>query len=161
MDLFDPKPLVNKLAGQRLPESFKRPIKAMGEAESQLLASPRLWRRHGQAGTWVSDWLPHNAECDDDIAVIRSCWTNWINHSGGVCQMNTGQPLAGRLSLGSWVNYGLGTENENLPAFVVMNDTKATPNNGPRNWSAGFMPAAYQAVHIHPGAEPFRYLNLP
>ena len=75
MDLFDPKPLVNKLAGQRLPESFKRPIKAMGEAESQLLASPRLWRRHGQAGAWVSDWLPHNAECDDDIAVIRSCRT--------------------------------------------------------------------------------------
>ena len=75
--------------------------------------------------------------------------------------MNTGQPLAGRPSLGSWVNYGLGTENENLPAFVVMNDTKATPNNGPRYWSAGFMPPAYQAVHIHPGAEPFRYLNLP
>ena len=75
--------------------------------------------------------------------------------------MNTGQPLADRPSLGSWVNYGLGTENENLPAFVVMNDTKATPNNGPRNWSADFMPPAYQSVHIHPGAEPFRYLNLP
>ena len=161
MDLFDPKPLLNKLAGQRLPESFKRPITAMGEAESPLLASPRLWRRHGQAGTWVSDWLPHTAECVDDIAVIRSCWTNGINHSGGVCQMNTGQPLAGRPSLGSWVNYGLGTENENLPAFVVMTDPKATPTNGPRNWSAGFMPAAYQGVHIHPGAELLRYLNLP
>jgi len=161
MDLFDPKPLLNKLAGQRLPESFKRPITAMGEAESPLLASQREWRQHGQAGTWVSDWLPHTAGCVDDIAVIRSCWTNGINHSGGVCQMNTGQPLAGRPSLGAWVNYGLGTENENLPAFVVMTDTKATPTNGPRNWSAGFMPAAYQGMHIHPGAEPFRHLNLP
>ena len=106
MDLFDPKPLLNKLAGQRLPESFKRPITAMGEAESPLLASQREWRQHGQAGTWVSDWLPHTAGCVDDIAVIRSCWTNGINHSGGVCQMNTGQPLAGRPSLGAWVNYG-------------------------------------------------------
>ena len=85
MDLFDPKPLLNKLAGQRLPESFKRPITAMGEAESPLLASQREWRQHGQAGTWVSDWLPHTAGCVDDIAVIRSCWTNGINHSGGVC----------------------------------------------------------------------------
>ena len=161
MDLFDPKPLLKKLDGQRLPESFKRPITAMGEAESPLLASQRKWRQHGQAGTWVSDWLPHTAGCVDDIAVIRSCWTNGINHSGGVCQMNTGQPLAGRPSLGAWVNYGLGTENENLPAFVVMTDTKATTTNGPRNWSAGFMPAAYQGMHIHPGAEPFRYLNLP
>jgi len=161
MDLFDPKPLLNELAGQRLPESFKRPITAMGEVESPLLASPRRWRRHGKAGIWVSDWLPHTAECVDDIAVIRSCWTNGINHSGGVCQMNTGQPLAGRPSLGSWVNYGLGSENENLPAFVVMADTKATPTNGPRNWSSGFMPPAYQGVHIHPGAEPFRHLNLP
>ena len=72
MDLFDPKPLLNKLAGQRLPESFKRPITAMGEAESPLLVSPRLWRWLGQASTWVSDWLPHTSECVDDIAVIRS-----------------------------------------------------------------------------------------
>ncbi|MBL4640757.1 MAG: DUF1501 domain-containing protein, partial [Verrucomicrobiales bacterium] len=161
IDLFDPKPLLNKLAGQRMPESFKRPITAMGETESPLLASPRTWKRHGQSGTWVSDWLPHTAGCVDDLAVIRSCWTNGINHSGGVCQMNTGQPLAGRPSLGSWVNYGLGTENENLPAFVVMTDTKSTPTNGPRNWSAGFMPAAYQGIRLNPGEEPFRHLNIP
>ena len=161
IDLFDPKPLLNKLAGQRMPESFKRPITAMGETESPLLASPRTWKRHGQSGAWVSDWLPHTAGCVDDLAVIRSCWTNGINHSGGVCQMNTGQPLAGRPSLGSWVNYGLGTANENLPAFVVMTDTKSTPTNGPRNWSAGFMPAAYQGIRLSPGAEPFRHLNIP
>ena len=161
IDLFDPKPLLNKLAGQRMPQSFKRPITAMGETESPLLASPRTWKRHGQSGAWVSDWLPHTAGCVDDLAVIRSCWTNGINHSGGVCQMNTGQPLAGRPSLGSWVNYGLGTANENLPAFVVMTDTKSTPTNGPRNWSAGFMPAAYQGIRLSPGAEPFRHLNIP
>ena len=161
MDLFDPKPLLDKLAGQRMPASFKRPITAMGETESPVLALPRKWKQHGKSGLWVSDWLPHTAECMDDIAVIRSCWTNGINHSGGVCQMNTGQPLGGRPSLGAWVNYGLGTENENLPAFVVMTDTTATPTNGPRNWSAGFMPAAYQGVKLNPGAEPIRHLNIP
>ena len=160
MDLFDPKPLLNKLAGQRLPESFKRPITAMGEAESPLLASQRKWRQHGQAGTWVSDWLPHTAGCVDDIAVIRSCWTNGINHSGGVCQMNTGQPLAGRPSLGAWVNYGLGTENENLPAFVVRLIPRQPRPTGP---ATGAPDSCRRRIRgcIHPGAEPFRHLNLP
>ena len=161
MDLFDPKPLLNKLAGQTMPVSFKRPITPMGETESPLLASPRQWKRHGQSGLWVSDWLPHTAECVDDLAVIRSCWTNGINHSGGVGQMNTGQPMGGRPSLGSWVSYGLGSENANLPAFVVMSDSTATVTNGPRNWSAGFMPATYQGVKLNPGASPIRHLNLP
>ncbi len=161
LDLFDPKPLVKKLAGQSLPPSFKRPITAMGETESPILHLPRKWKQHGQSGLWVSDWLPRIAECMDDIAVIRSCWTNGINHSGGVCQMNTGQPLAGRPSLGAWVSYGLGSENENLPSFVVITDTPAAPANGPRNWSAGFMPAMYQGVRLNPGKEPIRNLNLP
>jgi hypothetical protein len=161
MDLFDPKPLLNQLAGQTMPASFKRPITPMGETESPLLASPRKWKRHGQSGLWVSEWLPHIAGCMDDIAVIRSCWTNGINHSGGVCQMNTGQPMGGRPSLGSWVSYGLGSENANLPAFVVMTDTAATVTNGPRNWSAGFMPATYQGVKLNPGTAPIRHLNLP
>src|SRR5688572_23918957 len=89
LDLFDPKPLVNRLAGQRLPPSFKAPITSMGEEDSPLLASPRKWRRCGQSGLWASEWIPYMRECMDDIAVIRSCWTNGINHSGGVCQMNT------------------------------------------------------------------------
>ena len=161
MDLFDPKPLIQKLAGQRMPDSFKRPITAMGEAESPILASQRQWKRHGQSGLWISDWLPHTAECADDLAVIRSCWTNGINHSGGVCQMNTGQPLGGRPCLGSWVNYGLGTENANLPGFVVMTDTTGTVTNGPRNWGAGFMPATHQGVKLNPGVSPIRHLSLP
>src|SRR5690242_18718111 len=141
IDLFDPKPLLNELAGQTLPESFGNVITAMGESRSPLLACPRRWKQHGQSGTWVSDWLPETAALVDDIAVLRSCWADGINHSAGVCQMNTGSILGGRPSLGSWVSYGLGTENTDLPAFVVMQDSTAQVVNGPRNWSAGFMPA--------------------
>ena len=94
----------------------------MGEGRAPLLASKRQWKQHGQSGMWVSDWLPHIATCVDDVAMIRSCWSNGLNHVGGVCQMNTGSTLAGRPSLGSWVSYGLGTENANLPGFVVMQD---------------------------------------
>jgi len=161
LDTFDPKPQLNELAGQPLPSSYKRVITAMGEIESPLLASKRTWKQHGESGLWISDWLPHTARCADDLAVIRSCWTNGINHSGGVCQMNTGTPLAGRPSLGAWVSYGLGTENQNLPGFVVMTDTRDSVINGPRNWSAGFMPAAYQGTKLEPEKEPIRWLNNP
>jgi len=161
MDTFDPKPKLNELAGKPLPPGFKRVVLAMGEANAPLLPSKRKWKQHGESGIWVSDWLPEIANCVDDIAVIRSCWTNGINHSGGVCQMNTGTPLAGRPSLGAWVNYGLGTENQNLPAFVVMTDRDADPTNGPRNWGAGFMPAVYQGTKFHFGDEPIRNLNNP
>ncbi len=133
----------------------------MGEFESPLLASRRSWRQHGQAGTWVSDWLPHTAQCVDDMAVIRSCWCDGINHSSGVCQMNTGSTLAGRPSLGSWASYGLGTENQNLPAFVVLLDGAGTVTNGPRNWGAGFMPAVYQGVRFQNGPEPIPNLRPP
>src|SRR5690606_15853998 len=112
-------------AGKPLPASFGRVITAMGEFDSPVLESKRTWKQHGEGGLWVSDWLPHMATRADDLAVIRSCWTNGINHSGGVCQMNTGTQFAGRPSLGSWVTYGLGTENQNLPAFVVMQDKGA------------------------------------
>lgn len=161
MDTFDPKPKLNELAGQPLPPGYKRVVTAMGEIDSPLLASQRKWKRHGESGLWVSDWLPHIAGCIDDIAVIRSCWTNGINHSGGVCQMNTGKPQAGRPSLGAWVSYGLGTENENLPSFVVMNDSQASPTNGPRNWSAGFMPAKYQGTKLSIGEQPIEHLGNP
>src|SRR5437868_979065 len=102
MDTFDPKPKLNELAGKPLPPSFKPVITAMGEYNAPLLASKRKWARHGKGGLWVSDWYPHVAQCADDLAVIRSCVQDGINHSGGVCQMNTGTPLAGRPSLGSW-----------------------------------------------------------
>ncbi|MBM3846039.1 MAG: DUF1501 domain-containing protein [Verrucomicrobia bacterium] len=161
IDLFDPKPLLNKLAGQTLPESFGSVLTSMGESRSPLLASKRAWKQHGQSGIWVSDWLPHIAECVDDLSVIRSCWADGINHSAGVCQMNTGSVLGGRPSLGSWATYGLGTENSDLPAFVVMQDNQAGIVNGPRNWGAGFMPAVYQGIRLQGGGEPIPNLNTP
>ena len=161
LDLFDPKPLLNKLAGKPLPDSFGSVITAMGEAKSPLLASQRTWKQHGQSGLWISDWLPHIAGCADDLAVVRSCWADGINHSAGVCQMNSGSILGGRPSLGSWVNYGLGTENTDLPAFVVLQDNQTSVVNGPRNWSAGFMPAVYQGIRLQGGSEPIPNLNTP
>lgn len=161
IDLFDPKPELKKLAGQKVPDSYGRVITAMGEFDSPILPDQRKWKQHGQSGIWVSDWLPHTATCVDDIAVIRSCISDGINHSGGVCQMNTGSTLGGRPSLGSWVTYGLGTENQNLPSFVVLTDNPSMPTNGPRNWSAGFMPAAYQGTQLDSGDEPIANLNNP
>jgi uncharacterized protein (DUF1501 family) len=161
IDTFDPKPELNKLHGQKLPASFKPVILPMGENNSPLLGSKRTWKQHGEGGLWVSDWYPKVAECADDLCVVRSLWGNGLNHSGGVCQMNTGSPLAGRPSLGSWVSYGLGTENEDLPAFVVLEDDPGKVINGPRNWSAGFMPAVYQGVSLEPGEVPIRYLSPP
>src|SRR3954468_4809555 len=161
IDLLDPKPVLNQIAGKPLPAGFKRPVTAMGEAGSPLLACKRVFKQYGQSGTWVSDWLPHLTEVVDDIAVIRSCVGDGINHSGGVCQMNTGSILAGRPSLGAWVTYGLGTENQNLPAFVVLTDTANLPVNGPPNWGAGFMPAVYQGTRLQPGPEPIANLRTP
>jgi hypothetical protein len=161
IDTFDPKPALNKLAGKPLPDSFGSVITSMGEARAPLLASPRKWKQHGTGGLWVSELLPRTAELADDLAVIRSCVADGINHSAGVCQMNTGSILGGRPSLGSWVTYGLGSENANLPAFVVMQDSQSQVVNGPRNWSAGFMPAVYQGTRIQGGNEPIPNLNTP
>ncbi len=162
IDLLDPKPLLNKLAGQPLPSSFQEPITAMGEKGSPLLVAPRKWSRHGESGLWASEWIPHIATCLDDIAVVRSCHTDGINHSGGVCQMNTCINVAGRPSLGAWVDYGLGTENSNLPAFVVLCDNSGRPVNGPRNWGSGFMPASHQGVRIDGASdEPIANLKSP
>jgi hypothetical protein len=161
IDLFDPKPELERLAGQPLPESFGPIITPMGEYGAPLMPSKRKWKQHGECGTWVSDWLPHTAKHADDLAVIRSCWANGLNHSNGVCQMNSGSILGGRPSLGSWVTYGLGSANENLPAFVVIEDGEGHVINGPRNWSAGFMPASYQGIAIHGGKTPIDFLQTP
>ena len=161
IDLFDPKPLLNKLAGKPLPDSFGNVITSMGESRSPLLGCPRVWKQHGKAGTWASELIPHTANMLDDIAVIRSCVADGINHSAGVCQMNTGSIIGGRPSLGAWATYGLGTENQNLPAFVVLQDNQGQVVNGPRNWSAGFMPAVYQGIRIQGGIESIPNLNTP
>ena len=161
LDLFDRKPLLNELAGQPIPESFGEVITAMGEMHSPLLECKRKWKQHGDSGLWVSDWLPNIASCADDLAVIRSCVADGINHSAGVCQMNTCSILSGRPSLGSWVTYGLGTENQSLPAFVVLQDNNGQVVNGPRNWGPGFMPAVYQGTRLSEGSQPIPHLNGP
>jgi len=161
IDLFDPKPALKILAGKPLPKSFGTVITAMGEFHSPVLPDQRVWQQHGKSGLWVSDWLPHTATMIDEIAVIRSCVSDGINHSGGVCQMNTGSVLGGRPSLGAWATYGLGSETDDLPAFVVMQDADGQVVNGPRNWSAGFMPAVYQGAKLSGGEPPIANLRTP
>jgi hypothetical protein len=160
LDLFDPKPELDRLAGQPMPASFGRPITAMGTASNTLMPSKRTFKQHGESGIWVSDWLPHIAEHVDDIAVLRSCWANGLNHVGSVCQMNTGDILAGRPSLGAWTTYGLGSANQNLPTFVVMADG-AEPVGGPKNWSSGFLPASFQGTAFRGGPSPIFDLAPP
>ncbi|HEX3871605.1 MAG TPA: DUF1501 domain-containing protein [Pirellulales bacterium] len=162
LDLFDPKPALTKFAGAPLPASFTRPVTAMGvTADTPLLASRRTFARHGQSGTWVSDWLPEIATCVDDMAVVRSCTADGLNHVRSVLQMNTGSLLAGRPSLGSWCVYGLGSECENLPGFVVLQDYATEPPGGYHNWSAGFMPGSYQGTRLRAGKSPILHLAPP
>ena len=161
IDLLDPKPELNKLGGKPLPSSFKPVLTAMGEMNAPLLASPRKWKQHGQSGIWMSEWLPHISTIADEMAVLRSCHADGLNHVGSVCQMNTGSILAGRPSLGSWVSYGLGSENQNLPSFMVLLDKGSYVTGGPRNWSTGFMPATYQGTMLKTGNEPIANLFPP
>ena len=161
LDTFDYKPLLNKLAGQSLPASFKAPITAMGETKSPILECKRTWKQHGQGGLWISDWFSNVAMHADDLAVIHSCASSGINHAGGVCSMNTGSVFGGRPSLGAWAQYGLGTTNSNLPGFVVIKDSEGTVVNGVRNWGNGFMPAVYQGVEFSSEGTPIKYLDNP
>ncbi|MFL5339266.1 MAG: DUF1501 domain-containing protein [Gemmataceae bacterium] len=160
IDLFDPKPELAKRNGQPLPASFGRVITPMGTGGNNLFASKHKFQKHGQSGIEVSDWYPYIAECIDDIAVVRSCQADGLNHVGSVCQMNTGSILAGRPSLGSWVVYGLGSVNKNLPGYVVLTDTGEV-TGGPRNWGTGFMPATYQGTLFRNGGNPILNLAPP
>jgi len=160
LDLFDPKPELQRLAGHPLPPSYGRPITPMGVSDNALLPTKRTFTRHGRSGLEVSDWYPHIARHADRLCVIRSCWADGLNHVGSVCQMNTGSILAGRPSLGAWVQYGLGSANDNLPGFVVLLDERE-PLGGPKNWSAGFMPATYQGTQFRPEGPPILNLKPP
>ena len=161
IDLFDPKPELEKLAGDVTPPSFDLPeTSATGSHRMPIVASSRQWKQHGQSGLWVSDWYPHIAGCVDDLAVIRSCWSNGVNHVGAIRQMNTGSILAGRPSLGAWTTYGLGSANDELPAFVVLTDHKPV-RGGPTNWSSGFLPATYQGTLFRQEGPPILNLRPP
>jgi hypothetical protein len=160
IDLFDPKPELTKLHGKPLPGTFRRPVTAMGRtAHTPLLASKRTFKQHGQSGLWISDWLPQVATCADDLAVIRSCHADGLNHVGSVCQMNTGSILGGRPCLGSWALYGLGTVSQELPGYVVLMDYPEDPPGGGRNWGTGFMPTTFQGTRFRAGKTPILHLH--
>jgi hypothetical protein len=160
IDLFDPKPELERLAGQPMPASFGKVVTAMGTASNTLMPSNRKWKQYGQSGMWVSDWYPNIAEHVDDITLFRSCWADGLNHVGSVCQMNTGSILAGRPSMGSWVTYGLGTANRNLPTFVILTDAGEVIG-GAKNWSSGFLPASYEGTLFRRDGDPILDLAPP
>ncbi len=161
VDLLDPKPELRRLAGQPLPASFGRVVTRRAVERNRLMGSPWSFRPHGQSGIEVSQLLPHLAECVDDICVLRGCHGNSVTHPESVYLMNTGSILMGRPCLGSWVAFGLGTENQNMPAFVVLPDPAGWVKGGAPAWGNGFLPTAYQGTLLAGGRTPIRYLQSP
>ena len=160
VDTFDPKPLLNKLHGKHPPPSFGNEDFQNGKlADSIVLGSKWTFRKYGQSGIEVSNLLPRIAECADDIAVIRSCYHDGFTHSQAQFLINNGWPRIGRPSLGSWILYGLGSENENLPGFVVL--LEGGIRSGPTVYGQGFLPAAYQGTSFRPGRNPILNLSPP
>ncbi len=161
VDLLDPKPELVKYAGRPLPESFGDVMTRRNVARNPLLAPLRPFRPRGEGGLEISDFLPHLAECADDLCVIRSLHGDSVNHPQSVYQMNTGSILMGRPSMGSWVAYGLGSENRNMPAFLVLPDPGGGLKGGPPAWGSGYLPAVYQGVTMRPGQPPILNLAPP
>jgi len=159
LDLFDPKPRVTRDNGKPLP--FEKPalFKQAMATSGNLFASPWKFHKHGQAGIEVSELLPQLASCADDLCVVRSMVADNINHTGACLQMNTGEQAFSRPSLGSWLVYGLGSENQNLPGFVVI--APAQPYQGAPLWSSSFLPAAYQGTWVHNLDAPVADTQLP
>ena len=161
VDLLDPKPELARLAGQPLPEEFGAVMTRRKVAANPLLGPLAKFHPRGQSGLEVSDFLPHIAACADDLCVIRSCHADSVNHPQSVYQMNTGSILMGKPSLGSWISYGLGSENRDMPAFIVMPDPGGGLKGGPPAWGAGFLPAAHQGTPVRAGANPILHLQPP
>lgn len=158
VDLFDPKPTLTKYAGQPLPDSFGNVMTRRNVKKNPLLAPLRPFKPRGESGLEISDFLPHTAEHADDLCVIRSMHGDSVNHPQSVYQMNTGSILMGNPSVGSWVAYGLGSLNDNMPAFVVLPDPGGGLKGGPPAWGSGYLSAAYQGVTMRSGSSPI--LNL-
>ena len=154
MDLFDPKPLLAKLDGQPLPPSFGKIHSQFLESDPLCLASHRKWGRYGESGMDMSDLVPHLHKHADDIALIRSCVADSVIHAPAMYQMMTGRVLMGFPSLGSWVTYGLGSESDDLPSYVVMTQPEGTPEGGAPCWGAGFLPAHHQGTLFRSGPAP-------
>ncbi|MCW5978851.1 MAG: DUF1501 domain-containing protein [Bryobacteraceae bacterium] len=159
VDTFDPKPLLLQRQGEAMTGAGE--VSVSQGHPGGLMPSPWTFRKHGQCGMDVSTLFPHVAEHVDDLALIRSmhCLSN--DHGPALYQMNTGTILAGHPSVGSWVAYGLGTENENLPGYIVFTDYRGGPINGAPNWGAGYMPAAYQGTQFRSSGDPIVDLQPP
>lgn len=161
LELFDPKPELQRLQGQPLPASFGPVVTRRAVDRNRLLPTRQTFRKYGRAGIEVSDLLPHTARCVDDICLLRACQGISVTHPESVYLMNTGSILMGRPSLGAWVAYGLGTENQNMPAFVVMPDPQGWVKGGAPAWGNGYLPSAYQGTLMTGGATPIRHLANP
>jgi hypothetical protein len=160
VDTFDPKPLLTKLHGQHPPASFGNEDFQNGKLkDSIILGSKRAFQKYGQSGLEVSDLFPYVAQQADQIAVIRSCYHEGFTHSQGQFLINNGWPRIGRPSLGSWILYGLGAENQNLPGFVVL--LEGGVRSGPAVYGQGFLPAVYQGTSFRPGRNPILNLSRP
>ncbi len=159
METFDPKPALDKLHGQQMPQSFGEVKSQFVKPGTPLMGSAWKFKKYGESGIEVSDLLPHTATCVDDIAVIRSCYTESFVHAPAMYQMMSGRVLPAHPSLGSWVTYGLGSESENLPAYCVMTQPEGLPEGGSPMWGAGYLPAVFQATQLRSGPTPILHLS--
>ncbi len=161
MDLFDPKPGLQKWSGQPLPESMASQLRlAFTKKDAKVLASPRVFKPAGKSGTEFSDFIPDIASCADDICLVRSMTTDAFNHHPGQSLLFTGSIQLGRPTMGAWALYGLGSESQNLPGFVVLTSGVGT-SGGASNFSSGFMPSHYQGTLLRNSGDPILYLSNP
>ncbi|MFP6763827.1 MAG: DUF1501 domain-containing protein, partial [Planctomycetaceae bacterium] len=163
LDLFTPRPKLTELHGQPVPESFLENLDDdLIRGSARLFASPRQFRRHGACGMEFSDYLPHMAACADQFTMIRSMFTDVSNHHPGQLLMNCGVPTFGLPSMGAWVSYGLGSESENLPAFVVLHSRNGSGDlGGQALWDNAFLPAIHRGVTFRGDGDPILHLSSP
>lgn len=159
MDLFDPKPQLTKWHGKPYPGGNLEIH--FDKQKGNVLGSPYRFARHGQCGMELCELLPYTSKIVDDITLVRSMNTTSVDHESALRLIHTGRFLAGMPVMGSWIVYALGTENENLPAYVVLSDPGGLPVDGERNWSAGWLPAVYQGTMFRSGKSPVLHLNSP
>ncbi|MDP4854241.1 MAG: DUF1501 domain-containing protein, partial [Saprospiraceae bacterium] len=162
LELFDYKPELKKLDGQLCPESLLKGKKfAFIRGVPKMLGTIGEFKQRGQSGAWVSHYLPHLAGVADELSFLKAVHTDQFNHAPAQLLMQTGSARLGRPSLGSWVTYGLGSENANLPGFVVLTSGGQNPDAGKSVWGSGFLPSVYQGVHCRSHGEPVLYLDNP
>lgn len=157
MDLFDPKPYLDKHHGQDYFQKIAGEVEFPAQAGA-IMRSPFKFARHGESGMWVSDIMPHLAKQVDEITMIRSMYTTNLTHEPALYKIQSGSEFTGHPSLGAWVSYGLGSENQNLPTYVVLDDPLGLPVNGIENWQSGFLPAQHQGTRFRATGSPV--LNL-